>query len=209
MMSVFGAPSLLDVVFLLTMTSLCITMGTITAFSPSNVLTTRTSPFVSSFTGRSSTLMVVDRKYQDKQRRDRSPQLSMMFDQLSNAISSVVKDFGPKQRITEESIKPALKSVRRALLDADVNINVADALIDGVKTRSLGEQVVEGVTADQQFIKAMYDELVDMMGGDSSSSSSPTPSAPPASTLAIGSPGNPAVVLLAGLQGAGKTTAAG
>jgi len=195
----------LDVVFLLTMMSLCITMGTITAFSPSNVLTT------SSFTGRSSTLMVVDRKYQDKQRRDRSsPQLSMMFDQLSNAISSVVKDFGPKQRITEESIKPALKSVRRALLDADVNINVADALIDGVKTRSLGEQVVEGVTADQQFIKAMYDELVDMMGGDSSSSSSsPTPSAPPASTLAIGSAGNPAVILLAGLQGAGKTTAAG
>ena len=155
--------------------------------------------------------MVVDRKYQDKQRRNRSsPQLSMMFDQLSNAISSVVKDFGPKQRITEESIKPALKSVRRALLDADVNINVADALIDGVKTRSLGEQVVEGVTADQQFIKAMYDELVDMMGGDSSSSSSsPTPSAPPASTLAIGSAGNPAVILLAGLQGAGKTTAAG
>ncbi|MGK3736358.1 MAG: signal recognition particle GTPase [Bacillariaceae sp.] len=207
-MSVFGASSLLEVVFLLTMMSLYITMGTITAFSPSNVLTTRTSPFVSSFTGRSSTLMVVDRKYQDKQRRDRSS-LSMMFDQLSNAISSVVKDFGPKQRITEESIKPALKSVRRALLDADVNINVADALIDGVKKRSLGEQVVEGVTADQQFIKAMYDELVDMMGGDSSSSSSPTPSAPPASTLAIGSPGNPAVVLLAGLQGAGKTTAAG
>ena len=205
MMSVLGASSLLDVVFLLTMMSLCITMGTITAFSPSNVLTT------SSFTGRSSTLMVVDRKYQDKQRRNRSsPQLSMMFDQLSNAISSVVKDFGPKQRITEESIKPALKSVRRALLDADVNINVADALIDGVKTRSLGEQVVEGVTADQQFIKAMYDELVDMMGGDSSSSSSsPTPSAPPASTLAIGSAGNPAVILLAGLQGAGKTTAAG
>ena len=206
MISVSGASSLLDVVFLLTMMSLCITMGTITAFSPSsNVLTT------SSFTGRSSTLMVVDRKYQDKQRRNRSsPQLSMMFDQLSNAISSVVKDFGPKQRITEESIKPALKSVRRALLDADVNINVADALIDGVKTRSLGEQVVEGVTADQQFIKAMYDELVDMMGGDSSSSSSsPTPSAPPASTLAIGSAGNPAVILLAGLQGAGKTTAAG
>jgi signal recognition particle GTPase len=209
MMSVFGASSFLDAVFLLTMMSLCITMETITAFSPSALLTTRTSPFVSSFTGRSSTLIVVDRKYQDKQRRDRSPQLSMMFDQLSNAISSVVKDFGPKQRITEESIKPALKSVRRALLDADVNINVADALIDGVKTRSLGEQVAEGVTADQQFIKAMYDELVDMMGGDSSSSSSPTPSAPPASTLAIGSPGNPAVVLLAGLQGAGKTTAAG
>jgi len=141
----------------------------------------------------------------------------MMFDQLSSAISTVVKDFGPKQRITEESIKSALRSVRRSLLDADVNIDVADALIDGVKRRCLGETMVKGVTADQQFIKAMYDELVDMMGGDSSSSSSssgnpmmgPVPNAPPASTLAIGTKGNPAVVLLAGLQGAGKTTAAG
>jgi signal recognition particle subunit SRP54 len=138
-----------------------------------------------------------------------------MFDQLSTAISTVVKDFG-KQRITEESIKPALRSVRRALLDADVNIDVADALIDGVKRRSLGVEVIKGVSADQQFIKAMYDELVDMMGGDSSTKSdddsplSPANAiAPPASTLARGTPGNPAVVLLAGLQGAGKTTAAG
>jgi len=212
MIRVFGASSLN--ILLLTM-SLYITMGTITAFSPNNAL----SLSVSSFTGRST---FVDIKYQDRQRRDRSsrenstPQLNMMFDQLSNAISSAVKDFGPKQRITEESIKPALKSVRRALLDADVNIDVADALIDGVKKRSLGEEVVTGVTADQQFIKAMYDELVDMMGGDSSLSSSssdpkigPTPGSPPASTLAIGSAGNPVVILLAGLQGAGKTTAAG
>lgn len=149
-----------------------------------------------------------------KRRHERSsPELHMMFDQLSNAISTVVKDFG-KQRITEESIKPALRSVRRALLDADVNIDVADALIDGVKKRSLGETVLDGVSADQQFIKAMYDELVDMMGGDSSkdpndSSMGPTAIAPPASTLAVGTPNNPAVVLLAGLQGAGKTTAAG
>jgi len=207
MVLLFGVSS--SDILLLTM-GLYITMGTITAFSPSNSL----SPFVSSFTGRSS---LVDIRYQDRQRRDRScrqnstPQLSMMFDQLSNAISSVVKDFGPKQRITEESIKPALKSIRRALLDADVNIDVADALIDGVKKRSLGEEVVTGVTAEQQFIKAMYDELVDMMGGDSSSSSSSgNPNiGPPASTLAIGSPGNPVVILLAGLQGAGKTTAAG
>lgn len=149
-----------------------------------------------------------------ERRQDRaSPQLSMMFDQLSNAISTVVKDFG-KQRVTEESIKPALRSVRRALLDADVNIDVADALIDGVKKRSLGETVIEGVSADQQFIKAMYDELVDMMGGDSSAKSDnsamgPVALAPPASTVALGTPENPAVVLLAGLQGAGKTTAAG
>jgi signal recognition particle subunit SRP54 len=96
-------------------------------------------------------------------------------------------------------------------LNADVNIDVADALIDGVKKRSLGEEVLKGVTADQQFIKAMYDELLDMMGGDSTVQSS-TPmggsNGAPAATLAVGSPGNPAVILLAGLQGAGKTTAA-
>lgn len=147
-----------------------------------------------------------------QRRNECTVQLRMMFDQLSNAISTVVKDFGPKQRITETSIKSALRKVRTSLLDADVNIDVADALIDGVKNRCLGETVIQGVTADQQFIKAMYDELVDMMGGDSSLSTNnmgPIPNAPPASTLAIGSNGNPAVVLLAGLQGAGKTTAAG
>jgi signal recognition particle subunit SRP54 len=137
----------------------------------------------------------------------------MMFDQLADAISTVVKDFGQRQRMTEEGIKPALRSVRRALLDADVNIDVADALIDGVKKRSLGEEVLKGVTADQQFIKAMYDELVDMMGGSAAESTTSVemigaaPSAP-AATLALGEPNNPAVVLLAGLQGAGKTTAA-
>ena len=103
--------------------------------------------------------------------------------------------------------------MRRALLDADVNIEVADALIDGVKRRSLGEEILTGVTADQQFIKAMYDELLDMMGGDSSSSSSSPMGGGgdgvPAATLAVGTREEPTVVLLAGLQGAGKTTAAG
>lgn len=114
-------------------------------------------------------------------------------------------------RITEASIKPALRQVRRALLDADVNIDVADALIEGVKKRSLGEEVLKGVTADQQFIKAMYDELLDMMGGDSETSSpmGGAENGAPAETLAVGTPQKPAVILLAGLQGAGKTTAAG
>jgi len=170
------------------------------AFTPSFVIRAKHS---SSFTGLSTEALI-------KRRQGRaSPQLSMMFDQLSTAISTAVKDFG-KQRITEESIKPALRSVRRALLDADVNIDVADALIDGVKKRTLGEEVLNGVSADQQFIKSMYDELVDIMGGESDDSPGKEPSfAPPASTLAVGTPDNPAVVLLAGLQGAGKTTAAG
>jgi signal recognition particle subunit SRP54 len=132
----------------------------------------------------------------------------MMFDQLSSAITNVAKALGPKQRITEDSIKPALRDVRRALLDADVNIGVADTLIDGVKKRTLGEEVIKGVTADQQFVKAMYDELLDIMGGSSGTTKEPRQAAP-AATLATGTSDDPAVVLLAGLQGAGKTTAAG
>jgi signal recognition particle subunit SRP54 len=61
--------------------------------------------------------------------------------------------------MTENAIAPALKSVRRALLDADVNLDVATALIDGVKRRSLGNEVIKGVTAEQMFVKAMYDEV--------------------------------------------------
>lgn len=144
-----------------------------------------------------------------------STQLNMMFDQLSAALTEVAKNFGGKQRMTENSIQPALKSVRRALLDADVNLDVATALIDGVKRRSLGKEVTQGVTAEQQFIKAMYDELLDMMGGDAEAASnngmvgSPSLQSPTA-TLAHSSDRNePAVILLAGLQGAGKTTAAG
>lgn len=136
-------------------------------------------------------------------------QLNMMFDQLSSAITQVTGAFG-KQRMTEAGIKPALRDVRRALLDADVNIKVADTLIDGVKERSLGSEVIKGVSAEQQFVKAMYDELLDMMGGDSATTDpSDAGQGLPASTLATGTVSEPAVVLLAGLQGAGKTTAAG
>lgn len=111
--------------------------------------------------------------------------------------------------MTEKSIQKALKDVRRALLDADVNLDVADTLIQGVKKRSIGAEVTKGVTADQQFIKAMYDELLDMMGGDSSVPANGASSTLPASTLAAGTVDDPSVILLAGLQGAGKTTAAG
>jgi len=136
--------------------------------------------------------------------------MRMMFDQLAGAISDVAKSIGGRSRMTEKSIGKALKDVRRALLDADVNLNVADALIEGVKKRSIGAEVTKGVTADQQFIKSMYDELLDMMGGDSSVQPvNGATSNVPAATLAVGTKDKPSVILLAGLQGAGKTTAAG
>jgi len=133
-----------------------------------------------------------------------------MFDQLASAIGGIAKSLGPKQRMTENAIAPALRDVRRALLDADVNMQVADTLIEGVKRRALGTVVIAGVTADQQFIKNMYDELLDMMGGDSKKGKpGDAGQSTPAATLARGIVGEPAVILLAGLQGAGKTTAAG
>jgi signal recognition particle GTPase len=130
-----------------------------------------------------------------------SSSLNMMFDQLSKALADVAKTLGPKQRMTEASMKPALKQVRRALLDADVNVDVADTLIEGVRTRSLGKEVMKGVTAEQQFIKAMYDELLDMMGGGGSSAMLEQQASVPVATLATGTVDKPAVVLLAGLQG--------
>ena len=138
----------------------------------------------------------------------------MMFDQLSSALSEIAQNLGSrKKRMTEQSIQPALRQVRRALLDADVNVEVADTLIAGVRQRSLGETVLDGVTAEQQFIKAMYDELLDMMGGTAvvgrGGMNAAAGSGAPAATLAVGTVGKPAVILLAGLQGAGKTTAAG
>ena len=76
-----------------------------------------------------------------------------------------------------------------------MNVNVADTLIEGVKKRSLGKEVLEGVTAEQQFIKAMYDELLDMMGGNSETAVSTKRSFMPAATLAY-NPDRPTVVLL-------------
>lgn len=177
-------------------------MKTTSAFAPPSRLSTSFGS--SSFTHQQLGLNVVIR-------RKSSTGLNMMFDQLASAITSVAKNLGPKKRMTEESIKPALRDVRRALLDADVNIGVADTLIEGVKKRSLGKEVIEGVTAEQQFVKSMYDELLDMMGGDSALAASQKEpgGGAPAATLATGTASDPAVVLLAGLQGAGKTTAAG
>jgi len=185
--------------------------------TPVNAFTPSTS--VSSFTTSSSRIVEFENgKSIWKQQNDRNSRsggsstgMSMMFDQLSSSITKVAESIGGRSRITEKSIQKALKDVRRALLDADVNLNVADTLIEGVKRRAVGKEVTKGVTADQQFIKSMYDELLNMMGGDSESAQATTgtTTAPPAATLASGTVGNPAVILLAGLQGAGKTTACG
>ncbi|CAM9136032.1 unnamed protein product [Chrysoparadoxa australica] len=124
---------------------------------------------------------------------------SMMFDQLTEAMGSIGSLLQGRKKITAASIEEALKEVKRALLDADVNLGVTNNLVKAVKAKAVGMKIIEGVTAEQQFIKVMYDELVEVMGKEQ---------APLARREMEDALSRPTVILLAGLQGAGKTTAA-
>jgi signal recognition particle subunit SRP54 len=119
----------------------------------------------------------------------------MMFDQLAGKLVEVSESLTGRRRISESSVSGILQEVRTALLDADVNLQVADDLVKSVKAKAVGAELIEGVKPDQQFIKYMYDELTAIMGGQQA-------------PLARHEDGRPTVILLAGLQGAGKTTAA-
>jgi signal recognition particle subunit SRP54 len=92
-------------------------------------------------------------------------------------------------------VESALKQVRRALLEADVSLAVVQDFVEEVRRKAIGSEVVRGVSPDQKFIQLVHEQLVDTMGGEN------------APLAAGGKPGAPSVVLMAGLQGAGKTTA--
>ncbi|TVU53458.1 MAG: signal recognition particle protein [Arthrospira sp. PLM2.Bin9] len=116
-----------------------------------------------------------------------------MFDALSERLESAWKKLRGQDKITESNIQEALKEVRRALLEADVNLMVVKDFIKEVGVQAQGSQVVSGVKPGQQFIKIVHDELVKVMG----ESNVPLAKAKEA----------PTIVLMAGLQGTGKTTA--
>ncbi|WP_448525213.1 signal recognition particle protein [Parathermosynechococcus lividus] len=117
-----------------------------------------------------------------------------MFDALAERLESAWKTLRGQDKITESNIQEALREVRRALLEADVNLQVAKDFIETVRQRAIGAEVIAGVRPDQQFIKIVYDALVEVMG----ESYSPLAQADP----------SPTIILMAGLQGTGKTTAA-
>jgi signal recognition particle subunit SRP54 len=117
-----------------------------------------------------------------------------MFDALSDRLEAAWKKLRGQDRISESNIQEALREVRRALLEADVNLQVVKDFVAEVQTKALGAEVVSGVRPDQQMIKIVYDELVQVMG----ETNIPLVEATAA----------PTVVLMAGLQGTGKTTAA-
>ena len=116
-----------------------------------------------------------------------------MFDALADRLDDAWKKIRGQDKISKSNIQDTLKEVRRALLSADVNLQVVKAFIADVEEKALGEGVISGVNPGQQFIKIVYDELVKVMG------ESNVPLAE--------SDKPPTVILMAGLQGTGKTTA--
>ena len=118
-----------------------------------------------------------------------------MFDELSQRFEEAVKSLRGQAAITETNVEGALKQVRRALLEADVSLPVVQDFVEEVRRKAVGAEVVRGVSPDQKFIQLVHEQLVETMGGEN------------APLAAGGKPGAPSVVLMAGLQGAGKTTA--
>lgn len=140
----------------------------------------------------------------------RLPQTKVyFFDKLGEAMKGAGDLLSGKSRMTEANTKGALRNIRRALLDADVSKVVVDDLIEKVTQNALGGEVAEGVDPSQQFVKIVYDELKRAMGGDDEALMSGGEGEQSVrAELAYREDGQPTVVLLCGLQGAGKTTAA-
>ena len=147
-------------------------------------------------------------------------QLGMMFDALAEKMQDTLRRMRGAAKITEKNVEATLTDVRRALIDADVNVKVVDGLLQNIKSKALNMDVVQGVSPGQQFIKVVYDELVTILGGRREqpppSTAGETPKTDGAAPPAALKPtpvfprfdGRPTVVLMAGLQGSGKTTTA-
>ena len=117
-----------------------------------------------------------------------------MFENLSERLERSFKILKGEGKITEINVAETLKDVRRALLDADVNYKVAKAFTDTVKQKALGQNVLTAVKPQQLMVKIVHDELALLMGGE---------------TTDMNIKGHPAIILMAGLNGAGKTTMSG
>ena len=117
-----------------------------------------------------------------------------MFQNLSERLESAFKNIKGQGRITDLNIANTVKDIRRALVDADVNYKIAKEFTDKVKEKALGSKVLLAVNPGQQMVKIVQDELTELMGGTASE---------------FNISGSPAVILIAGLQGSGKTTFSG
>lgn len=117
-----------------------------------------------------------------------------MFENLSSKLERAFKSLKGQGKITELNVAETVKEIRKALIDADVNYKIAKTFTDNVKTTALGSNVLTSVSPGQQMIKIVNDELTQLLGGQKSD---------------INTSGSPAIILIAGLQGSGKTTFSG
>jgi signal recognition particle subunit SRP54 len=117
-----------------------------------------------------------------------------MFENLSDKLESAFKQIKGQGRINDLNIANTVKDIRRALVDADVNYKIAKEFTDRVKEKAVGEKVLTAISPGQLMVKIVKDELAELMGGEASE---------------FNITGNPAVILIAGLQGSGKTTFSG
>jgi len=117
-----------------------------------------------------------------------------MFDSLSSKLEKVFRDLRGLGKISEANASAALREVRQALLEADVNFKVARDFIERVRAQSLGQEVIQSIQPGQQVIKIIHDELVQLLG---------------ATNAGLQLSGNPSCVLMVGLHGSGKTTSSG
>ena len=117
----------------------------------------------------------------------------MAFDNLSEKLQNIFKNLRSKGRLTEEDVKSALKEVKLALLEADVNFKVVKQFVKTVQERAIGQDVMNGLNPGQMVIKIVNEEMVSLMGSDTTE-------------IAIKSGNEITVIMMAGLQGAGKTT---
>jgi signal recognition particle subunit SRP54 len=117
-----------------------------------------------------------------------------MFDNLTEKLESAFKQIKGEGRITELNVAATVKDIRRALIDADVNYKIAKEFTDTIREKAMGQKVLTAVSPGQLMVKIVKDELTELMGGNESE---------------LNAKGNPAVILIAGLQGSGKTTFSG
>ncbi|HEY2846832.1 MAG TPA: signal recognition particle protein, partial [Pyrinomonadaceae bacterium] len=118
-----------------------------------------------------------------------------MFESLSDKLKRALRALGGKGKLTPEAVDAALREIRMALLEADVNYKVAKDFVEAVRVKAEGEEVWNGLGAHEQVVKIVYDELVELMGGTSS--------------RLVFTKQIPNVVMIVGLQGSGKTTSTG
>lgn len=114
-----------------------------------------------------------------------------MFDSLSDRLQDIIRKTSQTGSLTEDNMQEALREIRRALLEADVNLRVVKTFISNIKDKAEGEEVLKGVNPSQQLVKIVHDELVELMGKELSP---------------LNLSGHPSLIMMLGLQGSGKTT---